>query len=352
MIHGVSAGSGSVALHLAAYGGRNDSLFVGAIAESIFIPAQPRVSELEFQFNRTVDQAGCSDAESQMECLRGKSMKKLQKINVSSAFPGRSWGPLFYWTPCVDGDFLEGVPSVLYEQNKFLSVPSLFGTCTNGQPSPNQCFDCPVNDPPEGTVFTPPKTPSINSFVSFITDQYPNLTTSQADNLLDYYPMEASIPGHGAWFPSAARAYGEATFICPTNNILDALSDSSSKDSIYSYRYNVYDKESVARGVGVSHVAEAPAVFGPNMMSHPAPESYYTYNADMVPLIMNYFLSFVRTLDPNVHKVDGAPEWGIWGRNHSRMVFETNNSTMEHVSPKELDRCEFWKGLGPTINQR
>ena len=132
MIHGISAGAGSVALQLAAYAGRNDSLFVGAIAESIFIPSHQPVSDLEWQFDRTADQAGCSNAESRMECLRGQSTKKLQKANVPSPFPGRKWGPLFYWTPCVDGDFLQDVPSVLYRENKFLNVPSLFGTCTNG----------------------------------------------------------------------------------------------------------------------------------------------------------------------------------------------------------------------------
>lgn len=39
IIHGASAGAGSVALHLAAFGGRDDGLFSAAIAESVFFPA-------------------------------------------------------------------------------------------------------------------------------------------------------------------------------------------------------------------------------------------------------------------------------------------------------------------------
>ena len=206
----------------------------------------------------------------------------------------------------------------------------------------------------EGTVFTPPKTKSSKSFLSFITDQYPNFSTSQADNLVDTYPMEPAISSYGPWFPSAARAYGEATFICPTNNILDALSNSSSNSPnapLYSYRYNVNTNDGAREGLGVTHASEAPAVFGPDMMTRPAPDTYYTQNADIVPLVMSYWLSFVRTLDPNVHRLDEAPEWGVWGRNHSRMVLETRNSSMETVGKSELERCEFWKGMGTTINQ-
>ena len=167
--------------------------------------------------------------------------------------------------------------------------------------------------------------------------------------------MEPAIPGYGSWYPSAARAYGEATFICPTNHILDALANSSTTTSsdapLYSYRYNVDVHGDTGRGLGVPHVAEAPAVFGPDMMSHPAPESYYTRNADVVPLVMSYFVSFARTLDPNVHRLEGAPEWEVWGDDHYRMVLETTDSFMEEVGESELERCEFWKGTGATANQ-
>lgn len=134
-MHGLSAGAGSVALQLAAYGGRNDDLFVGAIAESVFIPHHPPPDDLEYQINRTMDAAGCSDSEERMKCLRGKPTVTLQSLNVAMPFPGRSKNPLFYWTPCIDGDFLQDFPSVLYDEDRIVSVPSLFGTCTNGKRS-------------------------------------------------------------------------------------------------------------------------------------------------------------------------------------------------------------------------
>lgn len=122
-----------MAMHMAAYGGRDDGLFAGVISESTFFPAQPYLSELEWQYERTVSLVGCSDEDNKLDCLRGKTTEELQQANTPGPFPGRSSKPIFYWTPCVDGDFLEDLPSLLYDEGKFLEVPVLAGSCTNGK---------------------------------------------------------------------------------------------------------------------------------------------------------------------------------------------------------------------------
>ena len=123
-------------MHLVAYGGRNDKLFVGAMAESIFFPAQPFVHELEYQFDRVVSQTGCDNlaSDQQMACLRSKNLVPLQAANHAQAFPGRSEPPmpLFYWTPCIDGQFLRQLPYRLFKDGQFIRVPMVFGTSTNG----------------------------------------------------------------------------------------------------------------------------------------------------------------------------------------------------------------------------
>lgn len=118
---------------MVAYGGRDDGLFHGVISESNFFPSQPYLSELEYQFNRTVALNGCGDADSKMDCLRGRSMAELQATNVPSPFPGRTSTPQFYWTPCVDGELLENPPYTLYEAGNVVDVPVLAGSCTNGR---------------------------------------------------------------------------------------------------------------------------------------------------------------------------------------------------------------------------
>lgn len=124
-------------MHLVAYGGRNDNLFVGAMAESVFLPAQPYLSELEYQFDRVTSQTGCASVArgQQMACLRSKDVALLQAVNHAQAFPGCSEPPvpLFYWTPCVDGNFLHDLPYRLYERGQFVRVPMLFGTSNNGE---------------------------------------------------------------------------------------------------------------------------------------------------------------------------------------------------------------------------
>jgi acetylcholinesterase len=125
-----------VALHLSAYGGRDDGLFVGAISESLFFPAQPYVAELEWQFDRIVRHVGCDTYASGdvMSCLRSKDMATLQALNIAEAFPGRTAppNPLFYWTPCVDDDFIEDLPYLMFETGRFIKVPVMFGTDTDG----------------------------------------------------------------------------------------------------------------------------------------------------------------------------------------------------------------------------
>jgi acetylcholinesterase len=366
VIHGVSAGAGSVALHLAAYGGRNDSLFHAAISESTFIPAHPPFQDLEYQLDQTMAQAGCADAENRMACLRSRTKDQLQSLNVPAHFPGRDADPLFYWTPCVDGDFMQKNPAISFAEGSFITVPVLFGTCSNGRSStPASPF--PLASPlsnenmsiaVEGSMFAPSDAISSNNLTDFFEDNFPNITPDQSEAILEHYPLEPTILPHSSWFPSISRAYGEAIFICPSYNILNALLakfDStervSSQAKLWSYRYNVIDDTSVVQGHGVPHVFEVAAVFGPDMLSYPAPASYYTYNAEIVPVVQSYIASFARTFDPNIYKLDTAPTWSAWDENHLRMLLQTGLSAMEVVEDDERNRCEFWKDLGVTMNQ-
>jgi acetylcholinesterase len=337
VIHGASAGAGSVALHMVAYGGRNDHLFVGAVAESIFFPAQPTVSELEYQFDRVLGQTGCdaSPSSQQMSCLRSLPAATLQSTNFAQPFPGRSRPPmpLFYWTPCIDGHFLPFLPYTLFQQSRFVPVPVLFGTDTD-----------------EGSVFAPGNADSPSSVASFLTNNYPLLTPNHTSLILSTYAQPLPpLPQHAPYYPVASRAYGEATFTCPSLNVLKHLGNSTPR---YSYRYNVHDDENTAAGIGVPHLFEAAAIFGPDNIGGHARGSYYTYNKGIVPVVMKYWISFVRALDPNVYREEGSPEWRGWDEKGERMVLETRRSRMEVVDEEEKARCAFWESLGEVLEQR
>ncbi|KAF3055664.1 Acetylcholinesterase [Daldinia childiae] len=377
VINGASAGAGSVALHLlisyaegsqtqhdnstSSSGSSSSSgdLFVGAIGESPFFPAQPTVVDLEWQFDLVLSQTGCSDEEEDpMSCLRSKDTATLQQTaNIPSPFPGRPGLPdplpLFYWTPCIDGSLLPDSPSTLFSQGSFIDVPVIMGTTTN-----------------EGTVFAPADTASSDAMTLFLQNNYPRLSSAQANNVPRKYPQQATVPLHESWFPSAATAYGEATFICPTNNILTAyVQRRNNAQRAWSYRYDVYDAMNAALGLGVPHIWESWAVFGPDSQQGPGrgPTSYYGEAAAVVPWVMDYWISFVRTLDPSTLRTPGAPVWELWdaegggngngngtgtGSGGERLLMQVGNFSMETVPEDQWERCDFWKGLAPALQQR
>ncbi|ETS87996.1 hypothetical protein PFICI_01824 [Pestalotiopsis fici W106-1] len=344
VIQGVSAGAGSVAHHLTAYGGESQTMFHAAIAESLFLPTQPRVSELEWQMDKLLSQTGCDNNESPMSCLRGKDLHTLQAFNVPSPFPGRSYMPLplFYWGPCIDGNFSRDYLYTMFDQGNFINVPILMGT-----------------DNDEGSYF------GVNASTSdevtiFLQNNYPHLSSSTAANITQSYPLEDSLPYHAAWFPSASRAYGEATFICPTVHVLDAFQsklNSTSSSSVsprpWAYRYDVLAPENAALGVGVPHTWETWAVFGPDSINGigGGPPSYYGVAASIVPVVTNYWISFVLYYDPNVRAYASAPEWEAWDGDGQRLKFETGSVEME-TTPSDLrSRCDMWKALAAITEQ-
>lgn len=387
VIHGASAGAGSVVMHLLAYGGRNDNLFVGAMSESLFFPAQPYVHELEYQFDRLVQQVGCSSVkpEEQLACLRSQNVTTLQAANHAQHFPGRDGPllPIFYWTPCVDGDFLQGLPYRLMRNGRFLNVPILFGTNTD-----------------EGSVFAYNSLTS-SDFTNFFTTNYPHLTPSDTASILSlYYPPLPPLPNRNPWYPTTSLAYGEATFICPSNNFLDAfvsLSSSSPFSNIssypsspsqqnhtkrtsmvkaFAYRFNVHDHSLLASGLGVPHLFDAAAIFGPDNIGGEfgtGPDSSYkTYNKPVVSMFMAYWISFVRTLDPNKLRQKGSVVWEEWEegwesrdvldgdgsrggkrkRRRKRLLVELGNTRMEEVGEEESSRCQYWEeALGDRLEQ-
>ncbi|KAI0013363.1 alpha/beta-hydrolase [Xylariaceae sp. FL0662B] len=340
VIHGGSAGAGSVALHLVAYGGtdKQERLFVGAVGESVFFPAQPSVADLEWQFDRLLGQTGCDGADRPMACLRSQGTGTLQAANVPSPFPGRFFLPLFYWTPCVDGDFLRDLPVLLFERGQFLDVPLIVGTTTD-----------------EGTIFTP-NTKTAVDMANFLRDNYPRLSESQAEGIVEQYPLTGQElqPAHWPWYTSAAQAYGEATFICPAAHMLSSyVRHLNATNRAWGYRYDVYDAINAAAGRGVVHLFESWAIFGPDSIAGPGrgPPSYYTYNAPVVPLVMDYWISFVRTLDPSAMRSPDAPVWEPWSADKKRLLMQVDNFTTETVPQDQQSRCNLWKTLAPVTQQ-
>jgi acetylcholinesterase len=314
---------------LTAYGGRDDRLFIGGIGQSAFFPTQRQVADQEFQFDLFAQRAGCAGASDELACLRSKNTSILQAANIPSAYPGATNPPRFYFTPCIDGEFIQDYPIRLFEQGKFVHVPVMFG-----------------DDTDEGSGFAANASTPADVAV-FMVDQYPHLTAADTDAINAKYPLMAPIPCHAPYFPSASAAYGEVTFTCPSIMVLQSYVQYFDPAKTWSYRVNILQANNINSGLGVPHGFETPAIFGPGYADSPG--SFLTYNAAIVPVIMNYWISFIRALNPNPHKFTSAPHWENYSDKQRRMVLQTNATAMEQVLSDQLTRCKFWQDLAATL---
>jgi acetylcholinesterase len=296
----------------------------------VFFPTQPLVSELEWQFEYFMDGTGCSGVADELACLRFLDTGTLQRQNNPTAYPNATGSPAFYFTPTVDGNLIQDFPYRLFEDGKFIHVPIIFG-----------------DDTDEGTLIVT-NAGSPQEVADFMFNQYPKLTQVDTDSINAQYPLMTRRPLHAAYFPSLAAAYGESTFTCPAIHILQTYSQYFDSNRIWSYRVNIQEIGNIDSGYGVPHTFELPAIFGPGYGGSSG-TSFETYNAPMVPIIMNYWISFIRTLSPNQYRYDKAPYWEAYSDEQKRIVLETGATAMEDVPSDQLARCQFWKILAVTM---
>lgn len=337
VIHGASAGAGSVALQLVAYGGKDEGLFVGAVGQSPFFPSQPPVSQLEWQYDRYVADTGCNTSTNSLTCLRSKDTATLQAANIATPFPGQTEIPLFYTTPTIDSDILPDSPYTLFRTGQYIHVPLIIGDETN-----------------EGSYFAA-NASNTSDVSTFFTANYPLLTPSDTSAINTLYPLMPPLPEHAAYFPSASAAYGESTFVCPGIFMCESLS-SVEAARVWNYRFDVTSAANVAAGLGVPHTYDTGAIFGADYDGAPTTDlTYLTTAKEVVPELMGYYISFVKTLDPNADREVGSPVWETFlkgdGGGEQRLLVQINGTGMENVPGDQRQRCAFWDGLAGVMEQ-
>ncbi|THZ87924.1 carboxylesterase family protein, partial [Aureobasidium pullulans] len=241
--------------------------------------------------------------------------------------------PLFYYLPVIDGDLIQEAPILQFERGKHIKVPLLVGDTTNE----GSAFAANVSTPAEVS--------------SFLAANCPRLPASALEEANRLYPLMSPLPRHAVYFPSASAATGESTFICPGLLMSESLSRGQ-LNKVWNYRFDVSTVEQTAAGLGVPHTFDTPAIFGPYYRGPAVAASlsvqpFTTYDAPIVPIEMNYYISFVRTLNPNTFKAKDAPIWEPFeGKNgQQRLLFEINGTTMEAVPKAQQERCDFWYSL-------
>ncbi|KAJ5628323.1 Carboxylesterasetype B [Penicillium lividum] len=338
VIGGDSAGGASVTFLLSAYGGRDDGLFIGAAAESQSFGTVLNVTESQFAYNRLATRTGCNDSENTLACLRDLDVRALQSENIVTPLPGAPGKPLYLYSPTIDGDLVQDYTYTLFEQGKFVKVPVIFGDDTN-----------------EGTIFAPVGTSSVAQADAFIKNQFPSMTKAQMNKVNGMYlnkNQTRDFPNAGSYWRPASNAYGEIRYICPGIHMSSIYAAAGVPS--WNYHYAVVDPEDEAKGFGTSHTVEVNAIWGPEHVSTTPPDSYYTSNANIVPVMQGYWTSFVRSLDPNTYRESSSPIWHTWGEGddaYKRIFLRTNHTRMERVPAKQQERCNYLIDIGVELRQ-
>lgn len=304
------------------------------MVQDSFWPPQRTVVEMESQYWQLLSRTNCST----LDCLRAVDIARFQNASQSLPFADadkdKPIPPLFYWLPVIDGSLVPDRMYNLFERGSFIRTPILIGDDTN-----------------EGSKYAPNASTAADVSV-FLKNNYPNLRPKQLDEINNLYPKMDPLPQHDVYFPSVSAAYGDMCFTCPGNEISSALARYNNATTVWNYRYNVMDPETVAQGLGVHHDQEWWTIFGPVRFAEYEPKSDFTTNAAMVPITRHYWISFVRALNPNTFKVSQAPEWQPWGKGTGqRLRLETNSTKMETVPREQIEKCAFWKSLSASTEQ-
>lgn len=325
-----------MAYHLTAYGGRDDNLFVGAIPQSPFFPTSRTVKESEFQYKRFLHDTGCAKHKDSLSCLRELPLSTIQKYNSPLPLTDTTGKPNHYFLPVVDGDFSQEHMYKQFAEGRFIKVPTLVGGDTN-----------------EGDTFAKDnETDSQEGANAFLTKNWPNLTEDDVSAINEAFP-NTPREKHTSFFGQAADVYGNMTFACGGLLMSAAVAEHLDPQKSWNYRYNLMEPWQVAKGNRATHTSELPAIFGPGFAGN-ASTALGTYNADMVPVVMDYFISFVKNLDPNVEKNEVAPTWEGFGTGQGdRLLLElpVERIGMEEVPDFQDAGCELLVGMADRTEQ-
>jgi carboxylesterase type B len=240
-------------MHLTAYGGRDDFLFRGAIMESGNPINYGSFDYSNSTFTEAATALGCSNAPSQLDCVRAIDFSTLNTfINSSILATNES-----VWQPIIDNDFIQGPTSLQLASGAFVHVPIIDGANSD-----------------EGTAFgIVPMNTRAQFYQTLQNTSMPTkLTADQATQVLAAYPANLTdgavptglppsyVPGpeFGAASRSSDAYYGDVTMIAPRRATCQAWS--AAGIAAYCYRFNTIPA-GLPPSVGVTHFQEVAFVF-------------------------------------------------------------------------------------------
>ncbi|KAF5310384.1 hypothetical protein D9611_012083 [Ephemerocybe angulata] len=248
------------------------------------------------------------------DCLKKASTEEITAGVLASAQFGLSPS----WAPTLDtgrGSVYPDYASRLYAKGHFARLPFIAGTNRD-----------------EGTAFASPTPLSDQDFKDLLVLQHlPAVTTplelnNTADRLLELYPDDPAVGspyGTGTelfGLPSSYKRYaslmGDLTFVAPRRQ----WSQVAAKAGVKSYAYHFTHPQPVP-SIGVNHGSEIAYVYAQPPVTDSAGQG-------ISAIIVDYWISFTVSLNPNDGKGVKRPEWPQYTtKNQVAMQLEGGNTT-------------------------
>jgi len=316
----------------------------GSAASGLILDAQHRVVDWD---NFVAGVPGCenlSSTDNTFECLRS--------VNTTAIFDGlviaqNESSSILPWTLTIDGlgGFLPELPSVLFGKGIFAKIPFISGTNLD-----------------EGTLFTPPTgnytTELIEDIIvaNFSPPTAESVSESQvktaAAEMLQLYP---DIPALGSPFNTgndtfglspgykrAAAIRGDINFQSQRRLWIQTASNTGVKT--FGYLFTQPQPEN-SPFLGVSHESEIPYVYG--TVENPT-ESDSVLSTAMI----DYWVSFATSLDPNDGKGSPRPTWEQY-TSQNQVLIQLNGDNMTLIPDNyRKEQIDFINSIPLTFNHR
>ena len=216
---------------------------------------------------------GCDKAADPLAALRVKSVAEL----LAASEPAQGlYGKGVHYAPIIDGWAIPDDPGDMFTAGKQYSVPLLIGTNAD-----------------EGTLFVPQMpVQHVAGYQWMVRSLY----SDKADEMLKLVPCDDDQQVKAA----LGRLSTIQSFVSPARMAAKAMSRKQAKTFLY--HFTRVAPALAKRGLGATHTAELPYVFG----TLPTGPAYEEQDRRLAATIGAYWVQFAKTGDPNVK---GLPQW-------------------------------------------
>lgn len=331
VVSGASSGGNAIDELLSANNGAGfPDLFVGAIAESTGWGSEGFSVNRDDALQRNIESTGCNTTADPIDCMRNMPIAEFQNKTTTDG-----------WGPTIDGTLIVAHHYQMYEQGRFQNIPVIYGYASD-EGTPNFIANQTVNT-----------TEQVAEDVK--SDVGASMTDEEVAQMLALYPeslnnvsifgrdmnarANASLrEGSGQQWQRDAAIQTELKLHCVGAFFSDSFA-TVGQTANYAYRYNILDETpggNADKGLFSPHTSELYAVWGANNTDGGDPGCLTLDASDALScatgaqITQAYFISFVRALDPNVHRLAGSPEWLPWSvAEPNRIVLDNAAATME-----------------------